>query len=141
MKNNLGISSLLGIETSTTLNNLQSVNKPLVKTMAKNIHRQKPSQKTSTQPFDDRYLALEESCKLTGLTYEEFFSVMKAFTKCSEGHMAFFLGDLTLYFEARENEIILSFDVEHGKTIRTVQHRFNSSEVKMLCRKIAETNY
>ncbi len=54
--------------------------------------------------------------------------------------MAFFLGDLTLYFEARENEIILSFDVEHGKTIRTVQHRFNSSEVKMLYRKNLKTN-
>jgi hypothetical protein len=108
--------------------------------MAKNIHRHKLSQKTSTLPFNDRYLALEESCKLSGLTYEEFFSVMKAFTKCSEGHMAFFLGDLTLYFEARENEIILSFDVEHGKTIRTVQHRFNSSEVKMLYKKNLKTN-
>ena len=108
--------------------------------MAKNIHRQKLSQKTSTQPFNDRYLALEESCKLTGLTYEEFFSVMKAFTKCSECHMAFFLGDLTLCFEARENEIILSFEVENKKTIKTVQHRFNSSEVKMLYRKNLKTN-
>jgi hypothetical protein len=140
MRNHLDISAILGIETSTTLNNLQSVNKPLVKTMAKNIHKRKLSQKTSTQPFNDRYLALEESCKLTGLTYDEFFSVMKAFTKCSEGHMAFFLGDLTLYFEARENEIILSFDVEHGKTIKTVQHRFNSSEVKMLYKKNLKTN-
>jgi len=108
--------------------------------MAKNIHRQKPSQKTSSLPFNDRYLALEESCKLTGLTYDEFFSVMKAFTKCSEGHMAFFLGDLTLSFEAFGKEIILSFEVENEKTIKTVQHRFNSSEVKMLYRKNVKTN-
>ena len=108
--------------------------------MAKNINRQKPSQKTSSLPFNDRYLALEESCKLTGLTYDEFFSVMKAFTKCSEGHMAFFLGDLTLSFEAFGKEIILSFEVENEKTIKTVQHRFNSSEVKMLYRKNVKTN-
>ena len=108
--------------------------------MVNRIHRQKPSQKISNLPFNDRYLALEESCKLTGLSSDEFFSVMKAFTKCSEGHMAFFIGDITLCFEARENEIILSFEVENEKTTKTVQHRFNSNEVKMFYRKNVKTN-
>jgi len=89
--------------------------------------------------FSNRYLALEESCKLTGLSSGEFFSVMKAFTKCSEAHMAFFLGDLTLCFEARDNEIKLNFEVENKKTTKTVQHRFNSNEVKMLYTKYAKT--
>lgn len=109
--------------------------------MTKNIRRQNPNQKNSTIPFNDRYLALEESCKLTGLTYEEFHSVMKAFSKCSEGHMAFFIGDITLCFEARDNEIILSFEVENDKTTKTVQHRFNPSEVKMLYKKREKTNF
>ena len=101
--------------------------------MAKNIHRPKPHQRTANLSIDDRYLALEESCKLTGLSFEEFLSVMKAFTKCSEGHMAFFLGGgLTLCFEAHGGEIILNFEVENDKTAKTVQHRFSSSEVEML---------
>jgi len=49
--------------------------------------------------------------------------------------MAFFIGDITLCFEARDNEIILSFEVENEKTTKTVQHRFNPSEVKMLYKK------
>jgi len=53
--------------------------------------------------------------------------------------MAFFLGDLTLCFEARDNEIKLNFEVENKKTTKTVQHRFNSNEVKMLYTKYAKT--
>ena len=106
--------------------------------MAKNTHRPK-SLKQANLSFNDRYLALEESCKLTGLSTEEFLAVMKAFTKCAEGHMAFFLGDLALCFEARGGEIILNCEVESKKTTKTVRHRFNSSEVKMLYTKYAKT--
>jgi hypothetical protein len=125
------------------------INKPLTvydqtlitgEKMSRNIHRQKPRQRTAKVSFNDRYLALEESCKLTGLSFDEFFSVMKAFTKCSEGHMAFFRGDITLCFEACGNEIILNFEVENKKTTKTVQHRFNYSEIKMLYTKYVKTN-
>ena len=103
--------------------------------MTKNIRRPKPRQRISNLSFDDRYLALEESCKLTGLSSEEFLSVLKALSQCSEGHLAFFLGDLLLCFESRGGEIILNFEVENKKTAKIVQHRFKPSEVKMLCTK------
>ena len=106
--------------------------------MAKNPSKPKPSRQANLS-FNDRYLALEESFKLTGLSTEEFLSVLKAFTKCSEGHMAFFMGDLALCFEARGGEIILNFEIENKKTTKTVRHRFNSSEVKMLYSKYANT--
>ncbi len=100
--------------------------------MGKNSRRPQSRQLNVAMDFMDRYLALEESCRLTGLSTEEFFSVMKAFTKCSEGHMAFFLGDITLCFEAHGGEMTLNFEVETKRTAKTVQHRFNSKELKML---------
>lgn len=100
--------------------------------MTKNTHKTKSHKQAANLSFDDRYLALEESCKLTGLSSGEFLSVMKAFSKCSDGHMAFILGGLTLCFEARGGEVVLNSEVANEKTAKTVQHRFSSSEVKML---------
>jgi hypothetical protein len=134
-----GILSILWIEVSTILNKTANCKQITGGKMAKNIRKPKLRQRTVNLSIDDRFLALEESCKLTGLSFEEFLSVMKAFTKCSEGHMAFFLGGgLTLCFEARGGEIILNFEVANEKTAKTVEHRFSYSEVKMLYTRLAD---
>ena len=97
--------------------------------MAKIQNKIKRNTKTKSKSFDDRYQALEESQKLTGLSEEEFHFLLKGLSKASEGYVAFYLGDITLSFQAYGNKIMLDFEVENAKTRKTIRHKFTPREL------------
>ena len=100
--------------------------------MKKVTQKQKrPPKKTkaSISSFEVRHQALLESQRLTGLSEEEFRSLLKTLSTCSVGYISYEKGDLSLTLEAFDGKIKLISECNSSKTEKKITHKFTPNEL------------
>jgi len=80
----------------------------------------------------NRYVALEESRKLLGLTADEFNALLKILCKSEFSSLDFDFGALSISFNTRalygDEEVCLTFQLERKRFTRSVGYKFRPSD-------------
>jgi len=80
----------------------------------------------------NRYVALEESRKLLGLTADEFSGLLKTLCKSNFSSLDFDFGALSISFNTRglygDEEVCLTFQLERKRSERSVGYKFRPSD-------------